>query len=130
MNTRGTPTRQATATKVAATTATPAPGFIRLQAAINKFLVSNGLRIVDNPCISPDFCLDWAALAAKLTANGATATSVRVDQTQGSMLATSARRRGRRAPTRRVSALFITTPKEQRGCRVADHRFLSYKQIL
>ena len=30
MNTRGTPTRQATAT--------PAPGFIRLQAAINKFL--------------------------------------------------------------------------------------------
>ena len=44
--------------------------------AINEFLVSNGLRIVDNPCISPDFCLDWAALAAKLTANGATALKV------------------------------------------------------
>ena len=26
---------------------------------INEFLVSNDLRISDNPCVSPDFCLDW-----------------------------------------------------------------------
>lgn len=30
--------------------------------AINQFLLSNGLRIADNPCVSPDFCLDWAGL--------------------------------------------------------------------
>ena len=29
---------------------------------INQFLVSNDLRINDNPCISPDFCLDWEEL--------------------------------------------------------------------
>ena len=29
---------------------------------INQFLVSNDLRISDNPCISPDFCLDWEEL--------------------------------------------------------------------
>ena len=29
---------------------------------INQFLVSNDLRISDNPCISPDFCLDWDEL--------------------------------------------------------------------
>lgn len=33
---------------------------------INHFLVSNGLRISTNPCVSPDFCLDWPALAGKL----------------------------------------------------------------
>jgi len=33
---------------------------------INEFLVSNNLRISNNPCISPDFCLDWPALRAKL----------------------------------------------------------------
>jgi hypothetical protein len=36
--------------------------------AINRFLLENDLRISTNPCVSPDFCLDWAALAAKLTA--------------------------------------------------------------
>ena len=35
---------------------------------INQFLVENNLRISNNPCISPDFCLDWPALRAKLTA--------------------------------------------------------------
>ena len=35
---------------------------------INRFLVENNLRISNNPCISPDFCLDWPALRAKLTA--------------------------------------------------------------
>jgi hypothetical protein len=33
---------------------------------INRFLVENNLRIARNPCISPDYCLDWAALAPKL----------------------------------------------------------------
>ena len=35
---------------------------------INRFLIENNLRISNNPCISPDFCLDWPALRAKLTA--------------------------------------------------------------
>ena len=34
--------------------------------AINKFLLDNNLRIAQNPCISPDFCLDWPSLLAKL----------------------------------------------------------------
>ena len=38
--------------------------------AINRFLLDNGIRISHNPCISPDFCLDWPALAGKVT-NGA-----------------------------------------------------------
>ena len=29
---------------------------------INQFLVSNGLYIKENPCISPDFCLNWEEL--------------------------------------------------------------------
>lgn len=33
---------------------------------INRFLVENQLWIRDNPCISPDFCLDWEALKAAL----------------------------------------------------------------
>ena len=37
-------------------------------SAINAFLLQNHLRIAQNPCISPDFCLDWPALAAKLRA--------------------------------------------------------------
>ena len=37
-------------------------------SAINTFLLRNGLRISSNPCISPDFCLDWPALAARLRA--------------------------------------------------------------
>ena len=34
--------------------------------AINSFLVKNGLRIAHNPCVSPDSCLDWPGLRAKL----------------------------------------------------------------
>ena len=33
---------------------------------INRFLLDHNIRISRNPCISPDFCLDWAALRAKL----------------------------------------------------------------
>ena len=42
-----------------------------VMSPINRFLVSNGLRISTNPCVSPDFCLDWPALVAKLRAGGA-----------------------------------------------------------
>lgn len=35
-------------------------------SAINAFLLSNNLRIITNPCVSPDFCLDWEALAVQL----------------------------------------------------------------
>ncbi|MDD2764408.1 MAG: tagaturonate epimerase family protein [Opitutaceae bacterium] len=35
---------------------------------INRFLLEHDLRVSRNPCISPDFCLDWPALAAKLRA--------------------------------------------------------------
>ena len=35
---------------------------------INRYLLDNNIRISHNPCISPDFCLDWPALAARLTA--------------------------------------------------------------
>ena len=34
--------------------------------AINQFLLGSNIRIAANPCISPDFCLDWPALAQKL----------------------------------------------------------------
>ncbi len=34
--------------------------------AINDFLLKNGLRIASNPCVSPDFCLDWPALRSRL----------------------------------------------------------------
>lgn len=37
-------------------------------SAINSFLLKNNLRIAQNPCISPDFCLDWPALSAQLRA--------------------------------------------------------------
>ncbi len=33
---------------------------------INDFLLRNELRLVDNPCVSPDFCLDWDNLAAAI----------------------------------------------------------------
>ncbi len=33
---------------------------------INRFLLDHGLRISTNPCVSPDFCLDWPALSEKL----------------------------------------------------------------
>ncbi len=35
-------------------------------SAINAFLLKHNLRIASNPCVSPDFCLDWPALAAAL----------------------------------------------------------------
>jgi hypothetical protein len=35
---------------------------------INAFLLKNNLRIAQNPCVSPDFCLDWTALEADLLA--------------------------------------------------------------
>jgi hypothetical protein len=34
--------------------------------AINRFLLENGLLIARNPCVSPDFCLDWPGLRKKL----------------------------------------------------------------
>lgn len=40
-------------------------------SAINTFLLSNDLRIAQNPCISPDFCLDWPALQDDLRAGRA-----------------------------------------------------------
>lgn len=33
---------------------------------INEFLLKNDLRIATNPCISPDFCLEWEALKEDL----------------------------------------------------------------
>lgn len=33
---------------------------------INAFLLKNDLRIATNPCVSPDFCLDWPALRSEL----------------------------------------------------------------
>jgi hypothetical protein len=35
---------------------------------INQFLLDHNLRISQNPCVSPDFCLDWPALREKLRA--------------------------------------------------------------
>ncbi len=35
-------------------------------SAINDFLLRNAIRIAQNPCVSPDFCLDWPALQAKI----------------------------------------------------------------
>jgi hypothetical protein len=37
-------------------------------SSINAFLLQNELRIASNPCVSPDFCLDWPALRDALTA--------------------------------------------------------------
>lgn len=37
-----------------------------MASPINDFLLQNDLRIATNPCVSPDFCLDWAGLKAKL----------------------------------------------------------------
>jgi tagaturonate epimerase len=33
---------------------------------INAFLLKNNLRIAQNPCVSPDFCLDWPSLLADI----------------------------------------------------------------
>jgi hypothetical protein len=35
-------------------------------SAINRFLLENNLRISTNPCVSPDFCLDWLPLRDEL----------------------------------------------------------------
>ena len=40
-------------------------------SAINRFLLENKLRIATNPCVSPDFCLDWSALRDELRAGKA-----------------------------------------------------------
>lgn len=37
-------------------------------SSINAFLLQNNLRIASNPCVSPDFCLDWPGLRAELAA--------------------------------------------------------------
>ena len=37
-------------------------------SSINAFLLQHNLRIATNPCVSPDFCLDWPALRAELVA--------------------------------------------------------------
>lgn len=37
-------------------------------SAINRFLLQHQLRIASNPCVSPDFCLDWPALRDELRA--------------------------------------------------------------
>jgi len=34
--------------------------------AINKFCNDNGIQMCNNPCVSPDFCVDWASLKAKI----------------------------------------------------------------
>jgi hypothetical protein len=39
---------------------------------INAFLLKNNLRIAQNPCVSPDFCLDWSALQADMKAGKVT----------------------------------------------------------
>jgi hypothetical protein len=31
-------------------------------SAINRFLASHGITVAANPCVSPDFCLDWPRL--------------------------------------------------------------------
>ena len=38
--------------------------------AINAFLLDHNLRISTNPCISPDFCLDWGALRDTIVGGG------------------------------------------------------------
>ncbi len=42
-----------------------------MSTSINAFLLKNNLRIATNPCVSPDFCLDWTALRGELTASNA-----------------------------------------------------------
>ncbi len=44
---------------------------IPAMSAINAFLLQHNLRIATNPCVSPDFCLDWPALAKKAGADAA-----------------------------------------------------------
>ncbi|MSU47560.1 MAG: hypothetical protein EXS37_00430 [Opitutus sp.] len=37
-------------------------------SVINRFLLEHNLRIATNPCVSPDFCLDWQSLSDQLRA--------------------------------------------------------------
>jgi len=37
-------------------------------SAINRFLLEHNLRVATNPCVSPDFCLDWQGLSDQLRA--------------------------------------------------------------
>ena len=39
-------------------------------SAINQFLLGNNLRIRTNPCVSPDFCLDWPGLHKQVREGG------------------------------------------------------------
>jgi hypothetical protein len=39
-------------------------------SAINRFLLGNNLRIRTNPCVSPDFCLDWPGLSKQVREAG------------------------------------------------------------
>ncbi len=41
-------------------------------STINAFLLKSNLRIAQNPCVSPDFCLDWPALLADVKAGKVT----------------------------------------------------------
>ncbi|MEY3774905.1 MAG: hypothetical protein RLZZ129_1685 [Verrucomicrobiota bacterium] len=41
-------------------------------SAINEFLLRHNLRIASNPCVSPDFCLDWPVLQADVRAGQVT----------------------------------------------------------
>lgn len=41
---------------------------MRRMSTINDFLLGNHLDIAANPCVSPDFCLDWTRLGARLKA--------------------------------------------------------------
>jgi len=34
---------------------------------INRFLLQHGLTIAGNPCVSPDFCLDWGTFGRRLS---------------------------------------------------------------
>ena len=45
--------------------------FASFMSAINRFLLEHNLRIATNPCVSPDFCLDWPALRTQLKAGKA-----------------------------------------------------------
>lgn len=42
------------------------PAKRNLMSAINTFLLQNNLLIASNPCVSPDFCLDWPSLCAAI----------------------------------------------------------------
>jgi hypothetical protein len=39
---------------------------------INQFLLDHQIRIAENPCISPDFCLDWSGLQSEIERDGVT----------------------------------------------------------